>query len=107
MDYSIPLKVPILVSLERLCVLHIYFRCVCLIWETKTANIFYWIYQFDLMRTDLFSQLADVPGFDITSMDSKDLCEFLLYRNSHLNVFENRMIIEATTSFIERSKRFC
>ena len=43
----------------------------------------------------------DVPGLDITSMDSKELCELLLYGNSNLNVFENGMIIEATISFIE------
>ena len=48
----------------------------------------------------------DVPGLDITSMDSKDLCELLLYGTSDLNVVENRIIIEATISFIERSKRF-
>ena len=52
------------------------------------------------MRTDLVGQLADVPGLDIRSMDSKDLCELLSYGNSNLNVVENRMIIEATTSFI-------
>ena len=61
----------------------------------------------DLMRTDFFSQLAELPGLDITSMDSKDLCELLLYGTSDLNVVENRNIIEATISFIERSKRFC
>ena len=53
------------------------------------------------MRTDLFGQLADVPGLDITSMDSKDLGELLLYGTSDLNVVENTMIIEATISFIE------
>ena len=31
------------------------------------------------LPTYLFSQLADVPGLDITSMDSKDLCELQLY----------------------------
>ena len=55
----------------------------------------------------LFSELADVPGLDITSMDSKDLCELLLYGASDLSAVESRMIIEATISFMERSKRFC
>ena len=58
------------------------------------------------MRPDVFSQLAYVPGLDITSMDSKDFCELLLYGTSDLNVVENRMIIKATISVIERSKRF-
>ena len=63
--------------------------------------------QFESMRTDLLSQLADIPGLDITGMDSKDLCESLLYRTSNLNVVDNRMIIEAKISFIVQSKRFC
>ena len=44
---------------------------------------------------------------NITNMDSKDLSKLLLYGTSDLNVVENRIIIEATISFIERSKRFC
>ena len=49
---------------------------------------------FDLMRTDLFSQPADVPALDITSRDSKDLCELLLNGTSDLNEVENGMIQE-------------
>ena len=33
----------------------------------------------------------------------QDLCELLLYGTSDLNVVKNRMIIEATISFIERT----
>ena len=48
---------------------------------------------FDVMRTDPFSQLADVPGLDIKSIDSKDLCELLSYGTSDLDVVESRMVI--------------
>ena len=82
-------------------------RCVCGMGNEDSEHFLLHCPQFDLMRTDLFSQLADVHGLDITSMDSKDLCKSLLYGNSNLNVVEDRMIIEATISFIERSKRFC
>ena len=81
--------------------------CVCGTRNEDSEHFLLHCPQFDLMRTDLFSQLADVPGLDITSMDSKNLCELLLYGTSDLNVVENRIIIEATISFIERSKRFC
>ena len=81
--------------------------CVCGTGNEDGEHFLLHCPQFDLMRADLFSQLADVPGLDITSMDSKDLCELLLYGTSELNVVENRIIIEATISFIERSKRFC
>ena len=57
--------------------------------------------QFNLMRTDLCRQPADVPELDITSMDSTDLSKLLLYGNSDLNIVDNRMIIEAIISFIE------
>ena len=64
--------------------------------------------QFNLMRTDLFGQLVDVPGLDITStsMDSKDLCQLLLYGNIKLNVVENRMVIEATISMMNDPRDF-
>ena len=74
--------------------------------EDKEHFNLHWPY-FDLMLADLFGQLADVPGLDFKSMDSKDLCELLLYGNSDWNAAENRMTTEATISFIERSQSFC
>ena len=52
---------------------------------------------------DLFRQLAEVPDLDITDMDSKSLCDLLLHRSNDLNTSTNRMIIEATISFIEKT----
>ena len=57
------------------------------------------------MRTDLFSQPADVSGLDIMSMHSKDLCELLLYGTSDLKIVDNRMGNEATLSFIEVKRK--
>ena len=54
-------------------------RCVCGTGNEDNEHFLLHCPQFDLMRKDLFSQLADVRGLDITSMDSKDLCELLLY----------------------------
>ena len=62
--------------------------------------------QFGLERMDLFRQLAEVPDLDITDMESKSLCDFLLYGSDNLNITTNRKIIEATISFIEKTRGF-
>ena len=61
--------------------------------------------QFDLMRRDLFRQL-NIPGLDINKLDSDALCTLLLFGTKDLNLVENRIIIEATISFINATKRF-
>ena len=62
-------------------------------------------HQFYLMRIDLFRQLT-VTGIDIYELDSNALCNLLLFGSQDLNVVENRIIIEATISFIEATERF-
>ena len=54
-------------------------RCLCGTGNEDSKHFLLHCSQSDLMRTDLFSELEDVPGLDITSMDLKDLCELLLY----------------------------
>ena len=49
---------------------------------------------------------SGIPGLDLTSTDSKDLSELLLYGTSDLNTVDNRMSFEATISFPERSRDF-
>ena len=62
--------------------------------------------RFHTMRTGFFSQIADVPGLNFTSIYTKDLCKLLLYGKSDLNLVEHRIIIEETVSFLESSIRF-
>ena len=62
--------------------------------------------QFGLERMDLFRQLAEVPDLDVTDMDSINLCDPPLYGSDSLNISMNRMIIEATISFIEKTRWF-
>ena len=50
-------------------------------------------------------QVSDV-GYDVASMNSKDLCHLLLYGNPNESTFANRIILEATISFIKTSGRF-
>ena len=61
---------------------------------------------FSTMRIDLFGQLTDIPGLDITNLESNALCELLLFGSSQLNVMANRIILEATIAFIDKTNRF-
>ena len=64
---------------------------------------------YDVLRGDLFDQLSDVPGLDIASisnMDDDTLCHRLLFGDPSLCTIENRVILEATISFIKNSVRF-
>ena len=63
---------------------------------------------YDELRTDLFDQLSDVLGLDVTSindMDDDTLCHRLLFGDPSLGIIENRVILEATISFIKNSGR--
>ena len=61
---------------------------------------------FDLMRADLFGQLTEIPALDIDGMNSKILCSLLLYGCSQLDNVTNRMILDASVSYINKTKRF-
>ena len=61
--------------------------------------------QFDVMRQHLFGQLSDIPGLNIY-LDDKPLCDLLLFGDSKNSVNTNRIILEATISFIKNTKRF-
>ena len=58
-----------------------------------------------LQRRDLLGQLGDLPGIDIVSLDSETICELLLFGSPNLNVIVNRIILEATISFIKSTQR--
>ena len=62
--------------------------------------------RFEMMRRDLLGQLSDIPGIDITVMDSKSLSQLLLFGSTNLTVVENRIVLEATMAYIEATKRF-
>ena len=61
--------------------------------------------QFDVMRQDLFGQLPVIPGLNI-DLDDKPLCDSLLFGDSMNSVIINRIILEATISFIKNTKKF-
>ena len=61
--------------------------------------------QFDVMRQDLLGRLSEVPGFKI-NLEDKPLCDLLLFGDSKNSGIINRIILEATISFIKTTKRF-
>ena len=61
---------------------------------------------FSPMRRDLFGQLTDIPGLDSTILDSIALCNLFLFGSPQLNVVANRIILEATIAFIDKTNRF-
>ena len=79
--------------------------CMCGIGIEDNKHFLLHCYQFDLMRRDLFRQLT-IPGLDINKLDSDALCSLLLFGSKDFNIVENRIIIEATISFISATKRF-
>ena len=62
--------------------------------------------KFDLMRTDLFGQLSEIPALDIGGMNSNTLRSLLLYGCSQLDNVTYRMIVDVSISYIKKTKRF-
>ena len=79
--------------------------CLCGIGNEDNAHFLLHCHRFHKMRIDLLGQLSEIPGLDLTNMDSKALCELLLYGSPQLTIIDNRIILEATISFINRSMR--
>ena len=49
--------------------------------------------------------VTEVSGIDIANLDSETLCNLLLYGSPYMNMIDNRIIIEATIEYIEKTNR--
>ena len=58
--------------------------------------------QFCTLSLTILGQISDA-GFDIANMSTNDLCCLLLYGRPNGGAYINRMILEATISFIKSS----
>ena len=58
------------------------------------------------LRLDLFGQLSDISGIDLTRLDDRSQCNLLLYGSSRCSVIENSIILESTISYIKDTGRF-
>ena len=61
--------------------------------------------RFNQLREDLFGTVTEVSGIDIANLDSETLCNLLLYGSPNMNMIDNRIIIEATIEYIEKTNR--
>ena len=59
---------------------------------------------FPVLKSLHFEQLGELPGIEIQNLDSKTICELLLLDSLNVNVIVNRLILEATASFIKATK---
>ena len=50
-------------------------------------------------------QFRDIPLLDFSVLDNEAFSNLLLFGDDKLNIVSNRMILEATISFIEKTKR--
>ena len=80
--------------------------CICGIENEDNEHFLLHCPLYDIMRCDLLGQLSEIPGLEISHYDSKSLCALLLYGSPLLNIIANRIIMEATISFIKETKRF-
>ena len=71
-------------------------RCICGEVVEDNGQFLLHCPRFEMMRRNLLGQLSDIPGIDITLMDSKSLCQLLLFGSTNLTVVENRIVLEAT-----------
>ena len=86
-------------SLSPLCV------CVCGVGNEDNEHFLLHCPLFANARRDLFGQLRDIPLLDFSVLDNEALSNLLLFGDDKLNIVSNRMIVEATISFIEKTKR--
>ena len=79
--------------------------CVCGIGNEDNEHFLLHCPLFDNARRDLFGQLRDIPLLDFSVLDNEALSNLLLFGDDKSNIVSNRMILEATISFIEKTKR--
>ena len=79
-------------------------ECICGAAIEDTEHYLLHCPQFCTLCQTLLGQTSHV-GFHIANMSTKDLCCLLLYRRPNGSTYINRMILEATISFIKSSER--
>ena len=62
--------------------------------------------QYYTLRLDLFGQLSDISGIDLTRLDDRSQCKPLLYGSPRCSVIENSIILESKISYIKDTGRF-
>ena len=80
--------------------------CLCGRAEEDSEHFLLHCHFFEEARRDLLGSLSDNPGLNITELDAPSLCHLILFGNPDLTQIANRIIMEATISYIKATKRF-
>ena len=80
--------------------------CICGLANEHNEHFLMHCPQYHSFRLHLFGQIWDIPESNLASIDDTSLCNLLLYENTHHNVIENSVIIEATISYIKNTGQF-
>ena len=80
--------------------------CLCGRAEEDSEHFLLHCHFFEEARRDLIGSLSDIRGLNIAELDTPSLCHLILFGNPDLTQIANRMIMEATISYIKATKRF-
>ena len=61
---------------------------------------------YDILWQHLFCHLEKITKSTVSDMDSRSLCNLLLFGSCNLDANVNKMVIEEKTTFINKTKRF-
>ena len=79
--------------------------CVCGTGTEDNEHFLLHCHLYSILRQDLFNQLSDIDRFNVADVNPKELCPLLLFGDQTLSTIANRIILEATISFIKASAR--
>ena len=80
--------------------------CICGLANEDNEHFFLHCPLYHGLRVDLFDQISDIPGIDLTYFDESSLCNLLLYGNPSCTEIHNSIIIESTITYINATGRF-
>ena len=80
--------------------------CICGLANEDTEHFFLHCRKYHALHLNLFDQISDIPGIDLTYFDESSLCNLLLYGNPSCTEIHNSIIIEPTITYIIATGRF-
>ena len=80
--------------------------CICGLANEDNEHFFLHCPLYHGLRVDLFDQISDIPGIDLTYFDESSLCNLLLYGSPSCTEIHNSIIIESTKTYINATGRF-
>ena len=81
--------------------------CLCGEGDEDNEHFFLHCRLFIPLRKDLFESIYEICGINFfSSLRPNEICRLLLFGSDSLNIFQNKLVVEASISFIKASERF-